>query len=214
MAKARRGTKKSVVAKRKKAARKGSTKRPALTNQAVCDAIAALKDRKGSSAKAVLAYLKSQDATKAVSPLQVKVALARGVKLRALIKSGASFKLRQVSIPKPKAKKVARLTRSRSRSRSRSSKSRSRSGSRSRSRSRSKSPGRKSVKTVTKAKKAVNQELKKVTKKRKARRGKAAAKRRTPKRSKKVARKVNKKAAAPRKIRRRRRRSARKWMNF
>ena len=96
MAKARRGTKKSVVAKRKKAASKRSAKRPALTNQAVYNAIAALKDRKGSSAKAVLAYLKSQNATKAVSPLQVKVALARGVKSRALIKSGASLDRKSV----------------------------------------------------------------------------------------------------------------------
>ena len=217
MAKARRGAKRTGAAKKKRVARKRSGKRVALTSQAVYGAIAALKDRKGSSAKAILAYLKAQPKTKRATPLQVRVALARGIKSKAVVRSGASYKLRRASTPTA-TQAIARRTRSKTRSRSRSrsgsktrsSKSRSRSKSKSRSRSRSKSPGRKSVKKVTKAKRA-----KKVVKRRKAkaRRGKAAAKRRVGKKSRRANRRANKRRAAPksRKVRRKRRRSARKW---
>lgn len=205
MAKTRRSARKATATKRKRVARRKGGKRSALTNVAVYNAIAALKDRKGSSAKAILAYLKAMPGTKNVTPLQVRVALARGVKSKALIKSGMSFKLRR-----------RRKSRSRSRSRARSrsaSKTRSRSRSRSRTRSKSKSPGRKSVKKTTKKRKA--RKAKKTSRRRKPRRGakRSAAKRRSGRRYYKGTRKAARRAAPKRarRARRRRRRSARKW---
>lgn len=188
-AKTRRVVKQSALAKKKKA-----VKRPPLTSAKVLAAIAALKDRNGSSAKAIMAYLLTQRGTKRVTPFQVRIALARAVKEKSLVKNGALFKVVLTSSKSRSRSKSRSKSRSRSRSRSRST---SKTRSRSRSRSKSKSPGRKSVKKVTKkAKKA--KKAKKVIRKRKAPAKRRVAKRKYYKGTKKTT-KV-----------RRRRRSARK----
>ena len=113
---------------------KRSGKRRSVASRKVYQAIKALQNRTGSSAPEILKYLKSQSGSRKITPLQVKVALARGVKTRHLVRNGAAFKLRAAS------KKRRRSTR----------RSRSRSKSRSRSRSRNARRKRRSVKKATK----------------------------------------------------------------
>ena len=90
-------TRKSSTKKKLVSAKKNVAKPSPIKSQAVYDAIKNLQERGGSSSQGVLKYLKAKSKAGPGAALQVKVALARGVKHGALVKRGNAFKLRQTA---------------------------------------------------------------------------------------------------------------------
>lgn len=90
-------TRKSSTKKKLVSAKKNVAKPSPIKSQAVYDAIKNLQERGGSSSQGVLKYLKAKSKAGPGAALQVKVALARGVKHGVLVKRGNAFKLRQAT---------------------------------------------------------------------------------------------------------------------
>merc|ERR1712228_913712 len=96
--------------KKKSPKKKAAAKKPAAHpsfNEMVAAAIAALKERSGSSRQAIVKYIKANFKVKDNADVYVKMALKRGVTSGALIQvkgtgASGSFKVKKVEKPKPK----------------------------------------------------------------------------------------------------------------
>merc|ERR1712168_1030398 len=106
MASPKKASPRKVSPKKKSPKKKAAAKKPAAHpsfNEMVAAAIAALKERSGSSRQAIVKYFKVKDN----ADVYVKMALKRGVTSGALIQvkgtgASGSFKVKKVEKPKPK----------------------------------------------------------------------------------------------------------------